>query len=79
MDNGLNLNPNKCVQCMFSLKSKAVTDPDFKTNINGNILSTVESATYLGITFSNNAKWITHVEDIFRKRVRISFLSKETS
>ncbi len=66
-DNGLNLNPNKCVQCMFSLKGNAATDPDLKACINGNTLSTVESVTYLGVTFSNNAKWTTHVEEIFRK------------
>ncbi len=40
-DNGLNLSPNKCVQCMLTLKDNAVTDPDFKANINGNILSNV--------------------------------------
>ncbi len=26
--NGLNLNPNKCAQCMFSLKGNAATDPN---------------------------------------------------
>ncbi len=34
-DNGLNLNPNKCAQCMFSPKGNAFTDPDLKANING--------------------------------------------
>ncbi len=62
---------------MFTRKGNVVTDPDLKANINGNTLSEVESATYLGVTFSNNAKWITHVEDIFRKRVRLSFFVKK--
>ncbi len=41
---------------MFALKGNAVTDPDLKANINGNALSEVESVTYLGVTFLNNAK-----------------------
>ncbi len=51
---------------MFFLKDDAVTDPDLKANINGTKLSEVESVTYLGVIFSNNAKWTTHIEDIFR-------------
>ncbi len=51
---------------MFFIKGNAVTAPDLKTNINGNTLSEVESVTYLGVTFSNNAKWTAHVEDNFR-------------
>ncbi len=46
--NGLKLNPNKCVQCMFSLKGNAVTEPDLKANVNGNALSTVDSVAYPG-------------------------------
>ncbi len=76
-DNGLNFNPNKCVQCMFSFNGNTVTDPDLKANISGNNLSAVESVTYLGVTFSRNAKWTTHIEDIFRKRVRLSFCVKK--
>ncbi len=55
-DNGLNLNPSKCVQCMFTFKSNGVTGPDLKANINGNTLPEVESVNYLGVTFPNNAK-----------------------
>ncbi len=65
-DNGHNLNP----------KGVAVIDPDLKANTNGNALSAVESVTYLGVTFSNNAKWTTHVEEILRKCVRLSFFVK---
>ncbi len=62
---------------MFILKGNAVTDLEFKANINGNTLSEVEAVPYLGVTFSNNAKWTAHVEDIFRKCVRISFFVKK--
>ncbi len=55
-DNGLKLHPSKCVQCMFTLKGNAVTDLEFKANINGNTLSEVKSVPYLGVTFPNNAK-----------------------
>ncbi len=58
---------------MFTLKGNAVTDPDLKANTNRYTLSEVESVTYLGVTFSNNAKWTAHVEDIFRKCVRFFF------
>ncbi len=76
-DNGLKLKPTKCVQCMFTLKGNAVTGLAFKANINGNTLSGVESVTYLGVTFSNNAKWTARVEEIFRKCVRLSFFVKK--
>ncbi len=62
---------------MFTLKGNAVTDLEFKANINGNTLSEVEAVPNLGVTFSNNLKWTAHVEDIFRKCVRLSFLVKK--
>ncbi len=55
------------------LRAMTLTDLDLKANINGNTFSEVEPATYLQVTFSNNAKWTVHVEDIFRK------FCKETS
>ncbi len=64
---------------MFTLKGNAATDLDFKANINGYTLSEVVSVTYLEVTLSNNAKWTAHVEDIFRKCVRLSFFCKEIS
>ncbi len=51
---------------MFTLKGNAVTDLDLKANINGNTFSEVESVTYLGVSFSNNAKLTVHAENIFR-------------
>ncbi len=55
-DNGLNLNPSKCVQRMFTFKGNAVTDPDLKANINGYTFSEVEPVTYLGVTFSKKCE-----------------------
>ncbi len=60
---------HKCVQCTFFLIGNAVIDPDLKATINDNALSTVDTVTYLGVTFARNAKWINHVEGIFRKCV----------
>ncbi len=68
--NGLNLNPNKCVHCMFSFKGNTLTDSNLKASINDNVLSTVDTVPYLGVTFARNAKWINHVEGIFRQCVR---------
>ncbi len=75
--NGLNLNPNKCVQCTFSLIGNVVTDPDLKATINDNALSTVDTVTCLGGTFARNANWTNHVEGIFRKCVRLCFFAKK--
>ncbi len=65
------------MQCMFTLKGNAVTDPDLKANINGNTLSEVASVAYLKLIFSKNAKCTTHVEDIFGKCIRLSFFVKK--
>ncbi len=45
----------------FSMKVKSVTDPDLKATINYNALSTVDTTTYLGVTFGKNAKSAHHV------------------
>ncbi len=52
----------------------AVADLDLKAYINGNSLSEVESVTYLVVTFSNNAKWTAHFEDIFKSACVSLFL-----
>ncbi len=62
---------------MLTLKDNAETGPSLKANINGDTLSEAESTTYLGVTFSNIAKWTVHDEDIFRKCVRLSFFVKK--
>ncbi len=59
-------------------KESAVTDPDVKATINDKALSMVDSVTYIGVTFARNAKWTNHVEGIFRKCVRLSFLQKNS-
>ncbi len=62
---------------MFSLKGNAVNDTDVKATINDKPLSTIDSVTYLGVTFARNAKCTNHVEGIFRKGVRLSFFAKK--
>ncbi len=74
--NGLNLNPNKCVECTFSLTGNAIIEPDLNATINDAALSTADTVTYLGVTFARNAKWTNHVEGIFSKCVRLSFLQR---
>ncbi len=55
----------------------AVTDRDLNATVNDNELSTVDTVTYLGVTFARNAKWTNQVEGIFRKCVRLSFFAKK--
>ncbi len=52
---------------------KAVTNLGLKATMNDDALSTVGSVTYLGVTFSSNAKWTTHVEE----SLRLSFFVKK--
>ncbi len=73
-ENGLNLNPNKYVQCMFSLKGNACTDPELKATINDNAQSTGESLTSPRVTI---ARKTNHAEGIFRKCVRLPFIAKK--
>ncbi len=67
-ENGLNLNPNKCVQCMFSLKENAVTDPGLKVTI-----SAVESVTYFWGYIREKSK----LDGIFRNCVHLFFFAKK--
>ncbi len=46
-------------------------------NRNINAVVTVESLNYLVVKFSNNAKWATHVEEIFIKCVRFPVFVKK--
>ncbi len=48
---------------MLSLKGNAGTKPNLKATINGNAIPTVESVTYLVVTFSRYEQWVTHVEE----------------
>ncbi len=48
-------------QVHVPLKGNGDTGPDSKDYINGNALSTVESVSFLGVTFSSSAKSNTHV------------------
>ncbi len=58
-------------------QGKCCYRPWFKTIINDNVLSTVDTVTCLGVTFARNAKWTNHVARIFRKCVRLSFFAKK--
>ncbi len=75
--NGLNLNPKQLAQYMYTLTGNAVTNPDLKASMNRNSLSTVESVTYLGDTFTINANRANYYEGIFRKRVRLSIFANK--
>ncbi len=64
-ENGLIHNPKKCIHCIFSIRGNADTKPDFKATINANALSTVEFVIYLAVSFARDAKWTTHIEEMF--------------
>ncbi len=62
---------------MASPKVQLLAHYFFLLYINGTTLSEVESVTYLGATLTNNANCTAHIEDIFRKCVRLSFFVKK--
>jgi hypothetical protein len=66
--NDLFLNTSKCKIFSFTRKwSPIITD----YNINGQILECVESIDDLGVTFDNELKFNTHIENISRKTYKM--------
>ena len=70
---GMKFNVKKCYQ--LSVKQ---TSSHFYT-MNGQILQQVEETPYLGISFSDNMKWTTHIDHIRKKSKFNAGLFKEKS
>jgi hypothetical protein len=70
--NELILNPDKCNCCVFSSIRKDTFSnvPILINDIQLNFLSHVK---YLGVTFSSNLTWSLHIEELYRKCLKLSF------
>ena len=70
---GMEFNVKKCYHLSVRQKS-----PNFYT-MNGHIiLKQVEEFFYLGITFSDNMKWNTRINQVRKKNLPWTFLKEET-
>ena len=73
-DNGLRFNASKCKLMLFTRKRAQIKYPVY---INGEEVEYVKEYKYLGVTFSDNLSWKTHMSNI-AKRATITFLQCRT-
>jgi hypothetical protein len=75
--NNLILNKAKCVECDFSLQRRAtVNHPRNHSSIDGSVLSTATNVKYLGIIFSSDCTWSSHITNVFSKCLKLIFVIK---
>ncbi len=73
-DRGLLINKTKCAECLFYPKN---TSPQLPLSlINGEALSREQTVKYLGVHFNSNLTSSTHIDSVFTKCLKISFLSE---
>jgi hypothetical protein len=70
--NDLILNPEKCNSCIFR-STRSEISPHVPVLLNDRQLDDLDSVKYLGLTFSSNLTWSFHIEDIYKKCLRLSF------
>ena len=71
---GLNLNPDKCIECIFSLnRSPPLTDG---VQIKGKSMCRASHAKYLGVILESNLRWSLHAQSVVRKLRGLSFQIK---
>jgi hypothetical protein len=75
--NSLLLNKSKCNECIFHFqRTMRISQTASPSSIDGCSLECVEEVKYLGVHFSSNCTWSTHVSEIFSKCLRLSFSVK---
>ena len=70
--NYLSLNTDKCNLCIFTVNQKCL-DLQQHTTLNDHNLNIVKDVKYLGVTFSSNLTWSSHIEYLYKKCLRLSF------
>ncbi len=74
---GLIINKTKCVECLFYFKSTSSQLPF--SFINGEALSREQTAKYLGVHFTSNMTWSTHIDTVFTKCLNLPFFIQRLS
>jgi hypothetical protein len=74
--NDLLLNKSKCLECRFHLQRRNLTSVFHRSVINDSAIEQVEHVKYLGVHFSSDCTWTTHVSCIFSKCLKLSFTIK---
>ncbi len=69
---GLIINKTKCVECLFYSKNTYSQLSFFF--LNGEALFREQTVKYLGVHFSPNITWSTHIYTVFVKCLKLSFL-----
>jgi hypothetical protein len=76
-ENSLILNRTKCVECLFRFRnSRPRQQFEASSSIDGISLSEVTDVKYLGIHFSSDCTWSLHIQSIFSKCLKLSFVIK---
>jgi hypothetical protein len=70
--NDLLLNTDKCNVCTFTLNHKD-TYPDVRLQLGNIDLRPTELVKYLGVTFSSDMTWTTHIDNLYKKCLRLSY------
>ncbi len=73
-DHGLVIKKTKCVKSLFY--SKCTSSQLSLSFINGEALSREQTVKYLGVNFTSNRTWSTHIDAVFTKCLKLSFLSE---
>ncbi len=71
-DHGLNISKTKCVECL--VYSKNTSSQLMFPFLNRDALSCEQTIKYLGVHFSSNMTWTTHIDTVFTKCLKLSFL-----
>ncbi len=67
--NGLLRNHSKCIECPFYLR--VLNSLPTPLIVDGSPLSQTNSVKYLGLTFSSNLTWSSHIESVFVRGQKI--------
>ncbi len=71
-DHGLNISKTKCVECL--VYSKNTSSQLLFSFLNREVISHEQSVKYLGVHFFSNMTLSTHIDTVFTKCLKLSFL-----
>ncbi|CAH8492714.1 unnamed protein product [Schistosoma haematobium] len=78
--NGLILNPSKCQAVNFAMRHEKNLNIILRSHnayaIGGSLINTVSKVNYLGVTFSSDLSWSSHVLSLSKKVFRLTYYIK---
>jgi hypothetical protein len=71
------LNKMKCMECVFHLRGNtSANDVNPPASIDGQPFRRVDTVKYLGVYFSSDGSWSVHVDNLFAKCLKLTFVIK---